>query len=575
MRRFGIGMRWWLAGTFALIAAVTAVAVTIISAQRTERALRDRAQDFAVGNAIAAADAVTAGFERGNVGETLHGIESRRRLAVWLFDAQGRRVSANQSRGIPFRAIKNRNEAVATALAGERYIRSVEDGKATVVALPVLSRRGALLAFGSRPDLVAQVGVVRRKVVEAAFIGAGIGSLAGLLVAILIAGRLRRILTAAEAMEAGDFEVRLRPRFRDELGQLAATINRMGERLRVSFTKVQSERDALQRLLDRLHEGVVAVDRRLRVRFSNGAARRMLEAPDLADGARLPEPWANMSLRELIMPLFAGSAGQWQEIVSLDALRTYSVVGIPASPDSDTVVLVLTDISEREQRERAEREFVTNAAHELRTPLTTISGAVQVLQAGAKDSAAERDRFLKHIERESARLGRLTRALLVLARAQTGEEVPMVDAVELRPLLDEIATEYEPRTAAQIEVRCAPRLTALADRDLIEQALSNLAANAVEHTEEGKIVLSARHLLSGAIVIEVEDTGRGIEATEQERIFDRFYRGQRRDGRGFGLGLAIVAETVRALHGQIELESKPGVGTLVRLTLPGARERAA
>ena len=69
-------------------------------------------------------------------------------------------------------------------------------------------------------------------------------------------------------------------------------------------------------------------------------------------------------------------------------------------------------------------------------------------------------------------------------------------------------------------------------------------------------------------MIEVEDTGRGIAASEQERIFDRFYRGQRRDGRGFGLGLAIVAETVRALHGQIDLESKTGAGTTVRLTLP-------
>jgi signal transduction histidine kinase len=264
-----------------------------------------------------------------------------------------------------------------------------------------------------------------------------------------------------------------------------------------------------------------------------------------------------------------------QDIVSPDAVRSYSLVGIPATPDSDTAVVVITDVSEREQRERAEREFVTNAAHELRTPLTTISGAVQVLQAGAKDSPKERDRFLAHIEREAGRLGRLTRALLVLARAQTGEEVPVVDAVELRPLLEEVAAEFAPRSPAKVEINCPSRLAALADRDLIEQALSNLAANAVEHTEQGRIVFSAHELPSGAVMVEVEDTGRGIPTAQQDRIFDRFYRGQRRDGRGFGLGLAIVAEAVRALRGQIELESKPGSGTTIRLTLPGARERAA
>ncbi len=81
------------------------------------------------------------------------------------------------------------------------------------------------------------------------------------------------------------------------------------------------------------------------------------------------------------------------------------------------MLIVLDDLTEQERRELAEREFVTNAAHELRTPLTTIIGAVEVLQAGAKDDADERDRFLAHIEREAARLARLARALLA-ARAR-------------------------------------------------------------------------------------------------------------------------------------------------------------
>ena len=122
--------------------------------------------------------------------------------------------------------------------------------------------------------------------------------------------------------------------------------------------------------------------------------------------------------------LFEPGARAIQETFETDDGRAYSIAGIPPRGRSKNVILVITDVSVRERRERAEREFVTNAAHELRTPLATITGAIQVLQSGAKDDAVERDRFLDHIEREAARLGRLTHSLLVLARAQTREEAP-------------------------------------------------------------------------------------------------------------------------------------------------------
>jgi signal transduction histidine kinase len=238
-------------------------------------------------------------------------------------------------------------------------------------------------------------------------------------------------------------------------------------------------------------------------------------------------------------------------------------------------VLVLTDVSVRERRERAEREFVTNAAHELRTPLATITGSIQVLQAGAKDVPEQRDRFLEHIEREAARLSRLTRALLVLARAQTRAEAPKLADVELEPLLEAIAAGTSPHDGVSVEVECPPGLLVMAEPDLVEQAISNLAANAVENTKEGKIIISARPLPGGAVALEVSDTGRGIPLERQDRIFDRFYRAEGRDPRNFGLGLAIVREVVTALGGRINLESTPGSGTTVRITLPQAHTVAA
>ena len=110
------------------------------------------------------------------------------------------------------------------------------------------------------------------------------------------------------------------------------------------------------------------------------------------------------------------------------------------------------------------------------------------------------------------------------------------------------------------------------NRDLLEQALRNLGENAAKHTPAGRVVLRA--FGSGRMVyVEVEDTGAGMTAATQRHVFDRFYRGTDRDAEGFGLGLAIVRESVRTLGGRIELDSAPGEGTRVRIVLERARVR--
>jgi two-component system phosphate regulon sensor histidine kinase PhoR len=232
---------------------------------------------------------------------------------------------------------------------------------------------------------------------------------------------------------------------------------------------------------------------------------------------------------------------------------------------------VVDDLTEQERRELAEREFVSNAAHELRTPLTTIIGAVEVLQAGAKEDPAERDRFLAHIERESGRLARLARAMLTLARAHSGQEQPRAEAVELGPLLREVAAGLQPHAGVVLEVEVSDGLAVEANRDLLEQALRNLGENAAKHTARGSVALRA-YRDGTTVTVEVEDSGPGISPEVQRHVFDRFYRGER-DAHGFGLGLAIVRESVRTLGGRIELDSSLGEGTVFRILLTPARVR--
>ena len=325
------------------------------------------------------------------------------------------------------------------------------------------------------------------------------------------------------------------------------------------------ERLPLRRLLARLPIGVISLDERLTVDYANPAARIFLAG--IRTGELLPDSLPSFSLRKFAQRLFTSTLPV-RQLVEASTGRLLEVDGIAGSHHESALVLI-QDVTTRERRRRAEQEFAANAAHELRTPIAAIVGALEVLQSGAKESPRDRDLFLGHLERESARLGRLVAALLLLARVEMGQEQPVLDILELEPLLRNIADDLDPREGVFVRVDCATDLTVFSDADLLHQAVWNLASNAGKHTDTGEIVLAARRL--GAVAeIEVRDTGSGIEPADRAHIFDRFFRARRRAG-GVGLGLPIAQEITRALGGTLTVDSEPGVGTSAYVRVPGAR----
>ena len=531
-RRF-IGVRWWLGAAFAVVAATSTAIVVSQFSSRSENVFRSHAQDLVLANArVAAHRATPANLIR--LGKQLN-------VSLRIEDVRA---------------------------VGEKVTGS-SDGGTFVATVPWHDK--TLVATSRRPDVAAALSTINGEALRAGVIAGVAGVVVGLLLAQLIALRLRRLSLAAEALAHGDFETPLRYRFRDEFGALTYNFERMRRQLRRSFRHIEGERDRLRMLLERLHEGVVTVDHDLAVHFANNEARRLLGVR-LAEGDQLPEPWSGFSLREFVQALFDPDASLAQAHVRPGEERALGLVGIPAQPEGDTVLIVLDDLTEQERRELAEREFVSNAAHELRTPLTTIIGAVEVLQAGAKENPEERDRFLAHIEREAARLARLAHALLALARAHAEQEKPRLAPTVLDPILREVADDLRPRDGVVVEVECPPGLAANVNRDLLEQALRNLGENAAKHTPSGRVVLRA-YAVGSAVRVEVEDTGVGMSSETQGHVFDRFFRGADRDAEGFGLGLAIVRQAVRSLDGRIELDSAPGEGTRVRIVLERARVR--
>jgi two-component system, OmpR family, sensor histidine kinase VicK len=566
----GIGMRWWLGLAFIAVAAVTATAVVSVLSTRSEHAFRSYAREFALGNSVAAAEALKHDRTSNALRRDLAAITARRRLALFAFDSKGRLITPARSLGLALAGVPAHEDALRTALSSNRYIQGSKDGSALVVGLPVHGgASAAIVAYSLRPELAQQLGLVQNQFLKAALLAVGVGGVAGLIIATLIAVRLGRIARAAKAIGEGDFTVQARDRFPDEVGSLGASIDGMRLQLLSLVQALHDDRDRLERLLDRLDEGVLLIDRTLHVEFSNGRAVDLLGLPRQAANPNLADLPEGDAIARLVQDLFSQQLANQIRFTIGDQVLLVS--GIPPSASDEHAIVVIADESQRERSERAQREFATNAAHELRTPLSSIVSAVEMLQTGAKEDRGARDRFLAIIENESARLTRLTRALLVLARAEADEEAPRISPVLLRPILDQVVEGLPAHPDIAVTVECPRGLTLSGDAQLLEQALASIAANAIQHMNRGAVSLRGR-LVDLEVVIEVADTGPGIAAHDQRRIFDRFYRGGDavKPATGFGLGLSIARAAVRHLGGQIELDSEEGVGTTVRLTFPVA-----
>jgi signal transduction histidine kinase len=246
--------------------------------------------------------------------------------------------------------------------------------------------------------------------------------------------------------------------------------------------------------------------------------------------------------------------------------RTVRVTGAAAHED-DPAILLIEDVTEERRRERVVHEFVRNAAHQLRTPLAGIMAAVEVLQSGAKEVPSDRDRFLAHVAEHSARLTRIARALLMLARAQSGESIEL-ERVELRDMLEGLVAETGRDAEGRIAIVCSDSLAALAQRDLLHEALAALLDNAVRHTR-GEIRLEAREL-GDTVEIDVANSGEGIAPEHHARIFEPFYR-VAETGDGFGLGLSIAQQAVEAMRGELSSATTSSTGTVFTIRLASIR----
>jgi two-component system phosphate regulon sensor histidine kinase PhoR len=417
-------------------------------------------------------------------------------------------------------------------------------------------------------------------------IGAALAALVGLVLGLFFARRLSapvaEVIEAVEAISRGGYGHVESPRAGDEIGRIALAVNRMSEELRERLGTITADRNKVLAILGSMVEGVVAVDGEERVVHMNQVARRLLGAPPAGSvGRRIWEVTRAVEIPRILEEARQrGEASGTAEVV-LDGSAERRVIELAASPLLDAsglcsgAVVVLHDVTELRRLEQVRRDFVANVSHELKTPLTAIRGLVETLIDDQAMEPATARRFALKIRDQAVRLSALVTDLLTLARVEAADDSRERRALDLRGPLRECAARFAP-LCAEKSVRLALEIPERpihvnADEEDLRQIAGNLLDNAIKYTPSGGSVALRVQPDGEEVLIEVADTGIGIEPRHQDRIFERFYRVDKARSRelgGTGLGLSIVKHQVLALEGSISLASTPGQGSSFRVRLP-------
>jgi signal transduction histidine kinase len=554
------GVRLYLTIGFAAVALITAGLSFLLLTGSTDDAASQRAADITVGRAVGLADRIGSHVPRKS-SKAFASITDPG-FSAWVFDRNGKRITPKHSRGVLLRDVQDRREAIRMALHGTRTVDRLPD-RATMVATPIFRNghlAGALLVSADQPQTLARtIDTISGDRLTAAIVAVVFAIVIGFLIATAITVRVKQLARSAGRITEGELDEPLEGLGgRDEITDLGRALETMRIALRETFGALSSERDRLAAIFDALTDGVMVVGPDGEVRFSNPASEPLIEADRKV--SELIRPW-------LIWAQERGSAER-------DGIRVGDrvyAIGARRLMAENAVLAVTRDRTDALRREVAEREFVSNAAHELRNPIAGISGAIEVLRAGAKDDPQAREHFLGRLSDDAERVSRLTDALLTLARIDAvGRETS--DVIDVSVVIDEAVQAVAPPEGIDVTVEIANRVAAEGDAVLLRQVLIGLLTNAFKNTSApGAVTLRARREGDGEVLIEVEDTGAGIAADEVGRVFERFYRGSGRlEQEGFGLGLSIAKRMVDVMGGMIGVESEVGVGSTFWVRLAAA-----
>lgn len=412
-------------------------------------------------------------------------------------------------------------------------------------------------------------------------VGTGISLLITVILGFFIARTITKPITDMRnqtvEMSKGNYTQRVKIYGNDEIGELALAFNNLSKRVQEAQANTESEKRRLDSVITHMSDGIIATDRRGRVRIVNDMALTMLGM-----------------MKEEIIGHYMLNMLKLEEDFSLDEIQENNdsflldineSEGIIARVNFSTIVqetgfvtgyiAVLHDVTEQQQVEQERREFVANVSHELRTPLTSMNSYIEALESGAWKDDALAPQFLSVTREETERMIRLVNDLLQLSKMDNESDQITKEIVAFNMFINKIINRHEMSAKDTTFVREIPKQTIFTeiDPDKMTQVFDNVITNAMKYSRGDKRVEFhvKQNSLYNRMTIRVKDNGIGIPINKVDKIFDRFYRVDKARTRkmgGTGLGLAISKEIVEAHNGRIWANSVEGQGTSIFITLP-------
>lgn len=451
------------------------------------------------------------------------------------------------------------------------------------LAYPVLTEfgqvKGLFYMTSDLQDAYNTVNASKRIFTNATLIALSITVLIGYVIASSITEPIRDVTKKAEEMARGNLDQYVEVKSDDEIGQLASMFNYLNLRLNETLQQMDLEKSKLDTIFNYMAEGVIAVDIGGNVIHANPIATDILNI-DFRNGEDLGKDINDKFYLESIglndIDYSDEKTLEGERNLNRDS-EVYKMKYAPYKNEKNNIgglIIVLQDITKEHKLDNMRKEFVANVSHELKTPITTIKSYTETLIDGGVDEDTTYS-FLKVIENECDRMGRLVRDLLQLSNFDYKNTKWEKKEVSIESLLNDILLKLDLTFKENSHVLLLdieekmPNINI--DRDGMEQVLLNIIYNSIKYTKKGGEIRIKANIIEDHINIEISDNGIGIPKEDQERIFERFYRvekGRSREMGGTGLGLSIAKQIVSSHGGEISLESEFGKGTSINIKLP-------
>ncbi|MGH7192411.1 MAG: sensor histidine kinase [Candidatus Saccharimonadales bacterium] len=351
----------------------------------------------------------------------------------------------------------------------------------------------------------------------------------------------------------------------------------------------QLEHQRLTSLINSMADAVIAVDQDIRVVLYNAAALNIFDVNSIKVGSRLrnllrpvdkdnqPHDIAAMVLAAKTPTTSRDLLLQYPDGSKINLYMSIAPVHLGyAATGQRGYVLLLRDITREKSLEEERDEFISVVSHELRTPIAIAEGNIgnaEFIAGKTGDMDAIR-RALKEAHSQVLFLADMINDLSTLSRAERGTLKVEIESINVHDLMTELADNYTPDAQAkhlQLKTVIDPRLELLHSGKLyVHEILQNFITNAIKYTAKGHVTIAAEAVPKG-VKFAVSDSGIGISKSDQERVFDKFFRSEdyrTREANGTGLGLYVTMKLARLLHAELNLDSELNQGSTFTVFVP-------